>query len=643
MTCARRSPRTTSAASRTRSRTHAEAGLDDTAIELQLLYGMAEPVHTALPRLGLRVRVYAPVGELVPGMGYLVRRLLENTSNESFVRHQLRRGARARRARRRARRRRGGDPGDPTRVAETRPATDPDTPGPFANEPPGRAASRAVARAPGRRGPGGARGARLRRPRAGRRSTPSPRRGELVSVDPARPARVVCRSGAATDGRRRRRDRRRRQAWPEWRETPWPAARPPCCSEPRPCCGAAATSSRPSRCSRPASRSPRPTPTSARPSTSASTTGARRCGWTPARTVEQAPGERNAYRYEPRGVGLVISPWNFPLAIPTGMVAGALVTGNAVLFKPAEQTPGVALPTRRGAVRSRRPPRRARLPARASGEEVGAACSSSTPTWRSSRSPARRRSASRSSSGPPCTGRASARSSASSPRWAARTRSSSTPTPTSTSRCPPSCTSAFGYAGQKCSAASRLIAVAPVFDELVERLVGAAADLAGRAPVRARHGRAVRSSTPTRKRRVRALPGARARRRRRRARARRRPDDGWFVGPTMVVLDDPRRPAWRPRRSSGRCSPCCGADDCDHALALANDTDYALTGGVFSRSPSRIAHAAQASCAPATSTSTAASPARSSAASPSAATGCRASARRPAAPTTCCSSSTPAR
>ena len=56
----------------------------------------------------------------------------------------------------------------------------------------------------------------------------------------------------------------------------------------------------------------------------------------------QPPGEANEYRYQPRGVGVVIAPWNFPLAIPTGMVTAALVTGNTVVFKPAEQTPGIA-------------------------------------------------------------------------------------------------------------------------------------------------------------------------------------------------------------------------------------------------------------------------------------------------------------
>jgi RHH-type proline utilization regulon transcriptional repressor/proline dehydrogenase/delta 1-pyrroline-5-carboxylate dehydrogenase len=52
-----------------------------------------------------------------------------------------------------------------------------------------------------------------------------------------------------------------------------------------------------------------------------------------------APGERNVMRYSPRGVCAVISPWNFPIAIPTGMVAGALASGNAVILKPAEQSP----------------------------------------------------------------------------------------------------------------------------------------------------------------------------------------------------------------------------------------------------------------------------------------------------------------
>jgi RHH-type proline utilization regulon transcriptional repressor/proline dehydrogenase/delta 1-pyrroline-5-carboxylate dehydrogenase len=48
------------------------------------------------------------------------------------------------------------------------------------------------------------------------------------------------------------------------------------------------------------------------------------------------PGETNRYHYQPRGISLVISPWNFPLAIPVGMTVASLVTGNCTLLKPAE-------------------------------------------------------------------------------------------------------------------------------------------------------------------------------------------------------------------------------------------------------------------------------------------------------------------
>ena len=74
------------------------------------------------------------------------------------------------------------------------------------------------------------------------------------------------------------------------------------------------------------------------------------------------------------------------------------------------------------------------------------------------------------------------------------------------------------------------------------------------------------------------------------------------------------------------------ARDLDHALAIANGTDYALTGGLFSRIPSHLARRRPRSCAPATSTSTARSPAPSSAASRSAASGSPASASKAGGP-----------
>ena len=60
--------------------------LPETSVELQMLYGMAESLKAAAAERGLRLRQYVPIGEMIPGMAYLVRRLLENTSNQSWLR-----------------------------------------------------------------------------------------------------------------------------------------------------------------------------------------------------------------------------------------------------------------------------------------------------------------------------------------------------------------------------------------------------------------------------------------------------------------------------------------------------------------------------------------------------------------------------
>src|SRR5439155_3588101 len=146
--------------------------------------------------------------------------------------------------------------------------------------------------------------------------------------------------------------------------------------------------------------------------------------------------------------------------------------------------------------------------------------------------------------------------------------------------------SAFGYAGQKCSAAARVIAVAAVHDELLERLVGAAAIV----PVG--HPRELCTVVgplidEDAYRRVKGYAGG--------GEVVYRRDDvpagGWYVGPSVVVTQDPR--------ARVACEEIFGpvlvvlrADDFEHALALANDTDYALTAGVFSRLPSHIRRAA---------------------------------------------------
>jgi proline dehydrogenase len=67
-----------------------EAGREDRDLELQVLRGLGDDLAAALADQGMRVRIYCPVGDMVAGMAYLVRRLLENTSNESFLGDQQR-------------------------------------------------------------------------------------------------------------------------------------------------------------------------------------------------------------------------------------------------------------------------------------------------------------------------------------------------------------------------------------------------------------------------------------------------------------------------------------------------------------------------------------------------------------------------
>src|SRR5439155_895600 len=214
-------------------------GLPPGAVEHQLLYGMAEPIHAALCRLGFRVRVYAPVGDLVAGMAYLVRRLLENTSNESFIRHRFAEGQTLEALVAPPAAAHLPEPAD----AAERPATDPAAPGPFANEP----------------------HAELRRAHV---------RARLEASVTAAPAPLGFEAGKPLAG-----------AVADVCEA---SDFGECYGREAPRLGAGAP-------------------------------------------VLWLPGETNVYRYQPRGVGVVIAPWNFPLAIPAGMATAALVTGNCVV------------------------------------------------------------------------------------------------------------------------------------------------------------------------------------------------------------------------------------------------------------------------------------------------------------------------
>ncbi len=571
------------------------AGLPSGAVELQLLYGMAEPVHAALRRMGERVRVYAPVGELVPGMAYLVRRLLENTSNESFLRHRFAEGRELTELLKPP-----AVPGvrgvpeeleralpEPEPGPPPRPPTDPANPGDFFNEP------AAELRRPGPRAKlaaavtkvGGELGFEAPVVVDGK---PRPTAGSIVSVDPGAYDTVVCTSGRATSADVEAALSAAQRGWPAWRRAGWERR--------------AGVLFRAADLMR-----HRRTELAAlivfeagKPIKEADADVAEAidfCEYYGREALRlgagvrilQAPGEANIYRYQPRGIGVVIAPWNFPLAIPTGMVVAALVTGNAVLFKPAEQTPGIAYRLVQLLLEAGVPPGvLAFLPG--VGEEVGAELVArpevSFVTFTGSLSVGLQI-IERAAVHQPGQGHVK--------RVVAEMGGKNAivvDTDADLDQAVPAIVaSAFGYAGQKCSAAARVIGVGPIFDELVERLVGAVelVTLGHPKELSTVVGPVIDEDAWKRVRRYQEAARVEGEVLLQRDDL---PAGGWYVGPTVVVTDQPGcRVATE--EIFGPLLVCMRAGGFEEALAVAGATDYALTGGLFSRSPAHIRHATE--------------------------------------------------
>jgi RHH-type proline utilization regulon transcriptional repressor/proline dehydrogenase/delta 1-pyrroline-5-carboxylate dehydrogenase len=150
--------------------------------------------------------------------------------------------------------------------------------------------------------------------------------------------------------------------------------------------------------------------------------------------------------------------------------------------------------------------------------------------------------------------------------------------------------SAFGFAGQKCSAASRVIVADRIYDSFVNRLVEATREVVVDHPrvMAARVGPVIDSDAHERLRAAIEQAGREARILVHRDDT---PSTGWFVGPTLVEVNDPTAAAVARDELFGPVVAIMRAKDFDHAIALANATDYALTAGIFSRSPAHIARA----------------------------------------------------
>jgi RHH-type proline utilization regulon transcriptional repressor/proline dehydrogenase/delta 1-pyrroline-5-carboxylate dehydrogenase len=297
----------------------------------------------------------------------------------------------------------------------------------------------------------------------------------------------------------------------------------------------------------------------------------------------QVPGERNTMHYEPRGVAAVISPWNFPLAIPTGMTAAGLAVGNSVVLKPAEQAPASAYMLVEALREAGVPPGAiSLLPGFG---DVGAALV---------RDPRVHVVAFTGSS---AVGLEIVRVSAETPetqdhvkRVVAEMGGKNAVIVDSDAdldeAVPAIVRSAFVYAGQKCSAASRVLAHEGIADSLLERLAGAvevlivgqADDFATEVPPvieQEAQERVARYAAEAEK------SGRIA------AQAREVPDRGWFATPTLAA----DLPADSPVINEEIFGPLLAVErveDVEAACDALDRSPFALTAGLFARNPDTV-------------------------------------------------------
>lgn len=569
-------------------------GIDPRAYEFQALYGMADELKTALRHMGHRVREYCAIGELLPGMAYLVRRLLENTSNEGFLRitnmgeatkDQLL--------------------GNPVNAIATAPeplARKPCPAGSFANAANtdySQSASRDKQRAALAALVGQTDGLAVRsatEPTTIRLGQKWPLiingkkiagREYVDSVNPAKPAQLIGSWARATVADADAAVAAAQAAFPKWRATP--------------------VDDRAQILERAADLME-----SRRFELNALLILEAGKPWVEAdgdvseaidfcrfyavemrklaRTVvtQPVPGEKCLQTWTPRGVGVAIAPWNFPLAILTGLVVAPLVAGNTMIMKPAEQTTviGAALMdilTEAG------------IPAGVLnflpgfGEDVGAHLVGHQNVdfiaFTGSRAVGCK-------------------------IWEIAGRTQPGQDNLKKVVCemggknaliidndadldeaiPAALYSAFGFSGQKCSALSRLIVLDDVYDHFVERFVAACGSYPVGDPalpgtligpvIDAEAQQKILGLIETGKTEAKlAWQGV-------------APKDGWFVPPTVFVNVKPEHAIAR-EEIFGPVVAILRAKNLDEAIAMVNGTDYALTGGLFSRSPRALERAQQ--------------------------------------------------
>jgi len=571
-------------------------GLPNSQIELQMLYGMADHLKQALVNMGYRMRIYMPYGELIPGMAYLVRRLLENTSNDSFLRASFTEnvspeimlmspwetGMRATASNHQA----PSENSSPAVIAAAVSQADD-----FRNEP-----LQDFSKAEHRQEMTDA--LATVRSEFGR-TYPLVIDGQAVgtdhaieSIDPSQKDRVVgvvasasvdeaLSAVAAAEGalgqwskrpveeraeflrRAAALMRERRYELAAWEVyecgKAWREADGDIC-EAIDFCEFYARLAIDMQSER---------------------TGRGERG-------VDVPGEENRFYYLPRGVTAVIAPWNFPLAILTGMTTAALVTGNTVVMKPAEQSSVIAAKLMEIFQELGLPPGVLNyLPG--PGETVGAALvehpNVAVIAFTGSRAVGMhiyRRAAETSGQGAaPLVKRVIA-------EMGGKNAIIIDADADLDEAVLGVVRSAFGYQGQKCSACSRAIVLDKVYDQFLSRLVEATrslkvgpADEPGTsvgplidAESQARVLDYVRIGGEEGRAALAVDAGPLA-------------QQGYFVGP-HIFADINSGARLAQEEIFGPVLAVIRARDLDQAIEMANSVEYALTGGIFSRSPANL-------------------------------------------------------
>jgi len=542
------------------------------AYEFQVLFGMGDSIASSLCSEGCRCRVYSPYGEMIPGMGYLVRRLLENTANDSFLLQTLEKN-------------RDEDAllQEPSGPAEEKL---PHIKEGFCNTPEvdwtvseeREKMQQAIKQVRGELG----------------KTYPLIINGERIvtenlrdSVNPANPSEIIGKVSQADGALAEKAIAVARAAFPSWRDAP-----------------AESRAEVLIKGSEIAKR--RKFELAAWMVLEAGKT------WNEAisdveetidylsyyahemlrmskpRRMGSVPGETNDYFYEGKGVGIIISPWNFPLAICAGMSISAIVTGNTIIMKPANVTPVIAMKLMEileeaglpkgvanflpgsggkiGDVLVRSP--ETNFVAFTGSQEVGLhICKAAAET------PGKRQ-------GPK--------------RVIAEMGGKNAVIVDSDADLDEAVVgvvkAAFGYSGQKCSACSRVVVLESIYDLFCKRLADAVNSIIVgpgedshtlvNPVIDANAQKTIKEYIEIGKKEGRVIVerdlGELE-------------DKGYYVPPT-VIADIDQNARIVQEEIFGPVLAVIKAKDIDDAIEIANNSDFALTGGLFSRSPENIKH-----------------------------------------------------